>query len=319
MVGVGFYADDCVPKGNWMKILITGGAGFIASHIADAYLALGHEVVIVDDLSTGSVKNIPQKARLIQMSIADPALLEVFQKEKPDVVNHHAAQIDVRKSVANPGADAQINILGSLNLLEACRQSGVKKVVFASTGGAIYGEQDAYPADESHRTDPLSPYGIAKLSVEKYLAFYRHVHGLKTVILRYANVYGPRQNAHGEAGVVAIFCHKILKNEPPMINGDGKQTRDYVFVEDVVACNVKALDENVSGIFNVGTGIETDVNVLCETLLKSARSNLKAIYGPAKAGEQMRSCLKPGKLQKMPATDLAAGLAKTMQWFSKVN
>ncbi len=302
-----------------MKILITGGAGFIASHIADAYLSLGHEVVIVDDLSTGSLKNIPQKARLIQMSIADPALLEVLQKEKPDVVNHHAAQIDVRKSVATPGADAQVNIFGSLNLFEACRQVGVKKVIFASTGGAIYGEQDAYPADETHRTDPLSPYGIAKLSVEKYLGFYRHVYGLKTVILRYANVYGPRQNAHGEAGVVAIFSNKILKNEPPMVNGDGKQTRDYVFVEDVVACNVNALEENVSGIFNVGTGVETDVNELCAILLKSAESNLKPIYGPAKSGEQIRSCLKPGKLQKIPATDLTTGLVKTMQWFSKVN
>lgn len=302
-----------------MKILITGGAGFIASHIADAYLALGHEVIIVDDLSTGNLNNIPAKARWVQMSIADHALQDLLKSEKPDIVNHHAAQIDVRLSVMDPQADARINILGSLNLLEGCRQSGVKKIIFASTGGAIYGEQDFYPADETHRTDPLSPYGIAKLSVEKYLAFYRHVHGLRTVILRYANVYGPRQNAHGEAGVVAIFCKKILKNEPPTVNGDGKQTRDYVFVEDVVACNMKALEENVLGIFNVGTGVETDVNVLCETLLKSAGSNLKAVYGPAKAGEQMRSCLKPGKLQKMPIMDLATGLSKTMLWFSKVN
>ncbi len=298
-----------------MKILVTGGAGFIASHVADAYLKEGHDVIVVDNLSTGKKDHVSHNVRFYHSSIESPEVFQILEKEKPDLVNHHAAQIDVRKSVENPCYDAGVNIVGSLNLFEAARKSGVKKFVFASTGGAIYGEQDAYPADESHRTDPQSPYGIAKLSVEKYLQFYFWTYGIPFVCLRYANVYGPRQNAHGEAGVVAIFTEKLLKGETPVIYGDGTQTRDYVFVEDVAACNLEALKEGVKGIFNVGTGIETDVNTLAGHLLQLTSSDIKIPHAPAKPGEQKRSVLKPGVLQKDSPLSLQAGLTKTVEWF----
>jgi len=217
-----------------MKILVTGGAGFIASQIADAFINEGHDVYILDNLSTGFEKNINPKAKFINADITSLSIFEIFSKEKFDVVNHHAAQIDVRKSVADPIFDANTNILGTINLLQACTKTGVKKFMFASTGGAVYGEQEYFPADENHPTNPVSPYGITKLTIEKYLYFYKNEYGLNYTILRYANVYGPRQNPFGEAGVVAIFASKLLKNENPVINGEGKQTRDYVFVEDVV-------------------------------------------------------------------------------------
>jgi UDP-glucose 4-epimerase len=225
-----------------MKILVTGGAGFIGSHVVDAYLELGHEVVVVDNLSSGSIENLNPKAKFYKMDIRDSDIEDLFKNEKPDIVNHHAAQMDVRKSVEDPIYDADVNIIGSLNLLQNCIRYGVKKFIFASTGGAIYGEQDYFPADEEHPTRPLSPYGVAKLTVEKYLYFYKEVHGLNYVVLRYANIYGPRQNPHGEAGVVAIFTSKMLKGEQPVINGDGFQTRDYTFVGDVVRANVLALN-----------------------------------------------------------------------------
>jgi len=235
-----------------MKILVTGGAGFIGSHVVDAYLELGHEVVVVDNLSSGSIENLNPKAKFYEMDIRDSDIEDLFKNEKPDVVNHHAAQMDVRKSVEDPIYDADVNIIGSLNLLQNCIKYGVKKFIFASTGGAIYGEQDYFPADEEHPTRPLSPYGVAKLTVEKYLYFYKEVHGLNYVVLRYANIYGPRQNPHGEAGVVAIFTSKMLKGEQPVINGDGFQTRDYTFVGDVVRANVLALSYEKSDVFNIG-------------------------------------------------------------------
>ncbi|HQU74710.1 MAG TPA: NAD-dependent epimerase/dehydratase family protein, partial [Calditrichia bacterium] len=238
-----------------MKILITGGAGFIASNVADRYIELGHEVVIVDNLVTGQRENIPEKATFYEMDICDPELAAVFEKEKPEVVNHHAAQLDVRKSVADPIYDANINVLGSLNILQNCAKFGTRKFIFASTGGAIYGEQDYFPADEHHPNQPLSPYGITKLATEKYLYFFNDSYGLTYTILRYANVYGPRQNPHGEAGVVAIFARRMLKGEQPMINGSGEQTRDYVFVGDVVKANELALTGGDNTIFNIGTGI----------------------------------------------------------------
>lgn len=301
-----------------MKVLITGGAGFIGSNIADAYLREGHDVVIVDDLSTGRRANIPSAARFYEASIAGDAMRGIIEAERPDVVNHHAAQIDVRKSVADPCNDLRINILGSVRLFEHCRAFGVRRIIFASTGGAIYGAQDVYPADESHRTDPCSPYGIAKLSVEKYLAFYRLTYGIETVALRYANVYGPRQNPHGEAGVIAIFARKLLEGQSPTIFGDGTQTRDYVFVQDVVQCNVRALAEGVSGVFNVGTGIETDLNALARRLMALAKTDCAMYYAPARAGEQQRSCLQPGALQAQPHTALRDGLRETYAWFRSV-
>ena len=302
-----------IPKP--MKILLTGGAGFIASNIADAYLASGHEVVIIDDLSTGKRSNIPSKAKFYQQSIASPELQDIVAAEKPDVLNHHAAQIDVRKSVDDPVGDASINIIGSLSLLEACRKNGIKKIIFASTGGAIYGEQDSFPADETHRTEPKSPYGIAKLCIEKYLQFYQETYQIPFVALRYANVYGPRQNAFGEAGVVAIFSSKLLRGETPIIYGDGTQTRDFVFVGDVVACNVAALAADISGIFNVGTGMETDINQLVKQLISITGVTVSPEHQTGKPGEQHRSCIRPGALQKTAATTLAAGLQQTVDWF----
>src|SRR3990167_4433752 len=217
-----------------MKILITGGAGFIGSNITRGYLEAGHQVAVLDDFSTGKKGNIPDGVPVFRLSIESPEVANVVREFKPDVVNHHAAQIDVRKSVANPLEDARINIGGSLNLFGACVKSGVKKVIFASTGGAIYGEQVFTPASESHPTNPTSPYGISKLAVEKYLQFYQWTYGLSFVALRYSNVYGPRQNPFGEAGVIAIFIHKLLNGEQPIIFGNGLQTRDYIFINDVV-------------------------------------------------------------------------------------
>ncbi|GAB4327018.1 MAG: SDR family oxidoreductase [Calditrichia bacterium] len=302
-----------------MKILITGGAGFIGSNIADRYLELGHEVVIVDNLITGRRKNIPARATFYELDIRDKKLAEVFEKEKPDIVSHHAAQMDVRKSVADPIYDADVNVLGGLNLLQNSVQHKVKKVIFASTGGAIYGEQDYFPADEEHPLRPLSPYGITKLTTEKYLYFYNQTYGLTYTILRYANIYGPRQNPHGEAGVVAIFTQKILRGEQPIINGEGLQTRDYVFVGDVVKANELALQGGDNEIYNIGTGVETNVNELFREIVKRIGREVEEIHGPAKPGEQMRSVLTSEKIKKElgwePAFTLEEGLSATVEYF----
>ncbi|OGV07266.1 MAG: UDP-glucose 4-epimerase, partial [Ignavibacteria bacterium RIFOXYB2_FULL_36_7] len=226
-----------------MKILVTGGAGFIASHITDAFINEGHSVTVIDNLSTGFEKNVNPKAKFINADIGDTNLLQLFEKEKFDVVNHHAAQMDVRKSVADPAFDANTNIIGTINLLQCCIKTNVKKFMFASTGGAVYGEQNYFPADENHPTSPCSPYGISKLAVEKYLFFYKFQYNFNYTVLRYANIYGPRQNSKGEAGVVAIFTTKLLANEQPVINGTGKQTRDYVYVGDVVKANLTTLKD----------------------------------------------------------------------------
>jgi UDP-glucose 4-epimerase len=302
-----------------MKILVTGGAGFIASQIADAFINEGHNVFILDNLSTGFKKNINPKAHFIKSDISSPSILYLFEKEKFDVVNHHAAQIDVRKSVADPIYDANTNILGTINLLQACIKTGVKKFMFASTGGAVYGEQEYFPADEKHPTNPVSPYGITKLSIEKYLFFYKNEYGLDHTILRYANVYGPRQNPFGEAGVVAIFTNKLLKNENPIINGDGKQTRDYVFVADVVKANIITLNDENSDIYNVGTGIETSVNDLFVTLNSIAGGKAEGKHGPAAKGEQARSVITSDKLFNKfnwkPSIKIDEGLNKTFDFF----
>ncbi len=302
-----------------MKILLTGGAGFIGSHVADACLADSHEVVIIDNLVTGRKENIPPAARFIEMDICDSEVEELFEKENFDVVIHHAAQIDVRASVEGPQYDARVNIIGSLNILQGCKKSGVKKFIFASTGGAIYGEQDYYPADEEHPVRPVSPYGIGKLSVEKYLYFYHLDSGLGYVILRYGNVYGPRQNPHGEAGVVAIFANKMLEGSQPIVNGDGLQTRDYVFVGDIARANRLALAYPQCGIFNIGTGVETDVITIFRILQESLASDAREEHGPPPAGEQKRSvldcCLAEKELAWKPEVAIEEGLRKTADSF----
>jgi len=302
-----------------LKILVTGGAGFIASQVADAFIAEGNDVVILDDLSTGFEKNINPKANFVKANICDKNLSELFESEKFDVVNHHAAQMDVRRSVKDPEFDATTNILGTINLLQNCIKYGVKKFMFSSTGGAIYGEQDYFPADEKHNLQPKSPYGISKLAVEKYLYFYNSEYGLNYSILRYANIYGPRQNPFGEAGVVAIFSTKLLKGEQPLINGSGKQTRDYVFVGDVVKANLLALKDESSDIYNVGTGIETDVNELFIELNKIIGSGKEEKHGPTAAGEQMRSVITSDKLFNKfgwrPSTKIDDGLKATVEFF----
>lgn len=304
-----------------MKILVTGGAGFIASQIADAFIENGHEVVILDDLSTGFEKNINPKAKFIKANICDKSLGELFKSEKFDVINHHAAQMDVRRSVKDPEFDATTNILGTINLLQNSIKYGVKKFMFASTGGAVYGEQDYFPADEKHPLQPKSPYGISKLAVEKYLYFYNSEYQLNYSILRYANIYGPRQNPFGEAGVVAIFSTKLLKGEQPIINGHGKQSRDYVFVGDVVKANLLALKDEASDIYNIGTGIETDVNQLYQYINDITKANKEEIHGPAAAGEQLRSVISSDKLYNKfgwrPLTKLENGLELTVKYFRK--
>lgn len=300
-------------------ICITGGAGFIGSHIADAYVALGHEVIILDDLSSGSKHNIPKGAELVVADIRSDEAAQLFYDRKIDVLVHHAAQMDVRRSVENPLFDAEVNLLGLLNLLEAARKTGVQQVIFASTGGAIYGEQDVFPADEEHPVRPVSPYGVAKLASERYLYFYHCQYGLDVTCLRYANVYGPRQNPHGEAGVVAIFMHKLLRDEQAKINGDGKQTRDYVFVGDVVKANVAALGRTGFDTFNVGTGVETDVNQLFAEVFKALDTGSDAVHGNAQAGEQLRSSISSAKLQEKlgvsPDTPFPDGIQITAEWF----
>ncbi len=302
-----------------MKILVTGGAGFIASQIADAFINDGHQVVILDDLSTGFEKNINPKAKFVKVNICDKNLDTLFESEKFDVINHHAAQMDVRRSVKDPEFDATTNILGTINLLQNCIKHNVKKFMFASTGGAIYGEQDYFPADEKHNQQPKSPYGISKLAVEKYLYFYNSEYKLNYSILRYANIYGPRQNPFGEAGVVAIFSTKLLKDQQPIINGHGKQTRDYVFVGDVVKANQLTLNDEVSDIYNIGTGIETDVNQLFHFLNNITGSKKEEQHGPAAAGEQLRSVITSdkffNKFRWRPSTKLEDGLKLTVDFF----
>ena len=304
-----------------MKILVTGGAGFIASQIADAFIADGHKVFILDNLSTGFETNINPKAVFIKADIGDKSLSSLFEKEKFDVVNHHAAQMDVRRSVADPAFDATTNILGTINLLQNCVRTGVKKIMFASTGGAVYGEQNYFPADEKHPTAPLSPYGISKLAVEKYLFFYHTQYNLNYTILRYANIYGPRQNPFGEAGVIAIFSTKLLRRDQPVINGSGLQTRDYVFVSDVVKASLTTLNDEASDIYNIGTGIETDVNELFHIINNIAGNGMVEKHGPPAAGEQMRSVITSDKIFNKfnwrPSTKLDVGLKHTVNFFKE--
>jgi UDP-glucose 4-epimerase len=303
-----------------MKILVTGGAGFIGSHVSDSFIAAGHEVHIVDDLSGGRVENIPDQARFHQMDIRSADMRSLCAEHAFDVLCHHAAQMDVRRSVADPSFDADVNILGFISLMEAAREHGLKKVLFASTGGAIYGEPEYVPQDERHPVQPVSPYGITKLATEKYLHFYKTAYGIDYVALRYGNVYGPRQNPHGEAGVVAIFTLRMLGSEPVYVNGAGTQTRDYVFVGDVVRANLAALDYAGSGVFNIGTGVETDVNHLFREIKRLTGSDVPEKHVQAKPGEQLRSVLSyqaaSEALNWKPDYQVDEGLARTVDWFA---
>jgi UDP-glucose 4-epimerase len=306
-----------------MKVLVTGGAGFIGSHTVDALVATGaHQVAIFDDLSAGKRERINPRASFSQVDLRDAAtVVAAIERERPEVIVHLAAQMDVRRSVADPAFDAQVNLVGFLNLMEAARERGLKRVIFASTGGAIYGEQDVFPCDEEHPRRPVSPYGVAKFATEAYLFFYKVQYGIDYVALRYANVYGPRQDPHGEAGVVAIFCGRILENKVCTINGDGGQTRDYVYVGDVVRANLAAMNSAVSGAFNIGTGVETDVNQLYRALTVAAGAGDAPLHGPARSGEQRRSVISPGRaareLNWTPHVALSEGLGRTFAFFKE--
>ena len=306
-----------------MRILVTGGAGFIGSHTVDALVATAaHQVAVIDNLSAGKREQLNPGANFYEADIRDAAEVgRIIAIEQPEVIVHFAAQMDVRRSVADPAFDAQVNLVGFLNLMEAARQHGLRRVVFSSTGGAIYGEQDTFPADESHACRPVSPYGVAKFSTESYLFFYKAQYGVEYAAMRYANVYGPRQDPHGEAGVVAIFCGRLLADQPVTIFGDGEQTRDYVYVGDVVRANVAAVTAAVNGPINIGTGIETSVNRLYAALAAAAGSNRAPAYAAARAGEQSRSVIaatRAGReLDWRPEVTIEEGLRRTYQFFKE--
>jgi UDP-glucose 4-epimerase len=309
------------------KVLITGGAGFIGGHVAEAYLARGDRVWIVDDLSTGKMDNVPAGAEFIEASIESDLVPQLFERVGGfDLVNHHAAQMDVRVSVADPRRDARSNVLGFLNVLEAAEKHGVRRFIFVSSGGVVYGEPEDRPTVETAPKLPLSPYGVTKLAAEYYLYYYHRVHGLDYVAMRYSNVYGPRQDPHGEAGVVAIFCNRILAGQPLMVYGDGLQTRDYVFVEDVVRANLVLSDSTLAPganlddrAFNVGTGIETSVNQLADVLIRTSGKKTDLAHGPERRGELRHSSLSNARLRSLgwePRQSLDAGLKATFEYIA---
>jgi UDP-glucose 4-epimerase len=302
-----------------MHVVVTGGAGFIGVHTSRALLARGHRVTALDDLSHGKQEAVPEGARLIVRDVRTPEAIADLADLRPDAVLHLAAQMDVRRSVADPAFDASVNVVGTVNVLEAARAAGVRRVVFASTGGAIYGEQEQFPAAEGHPRRPASPYGVSKLCGEEYLAYAARAHGIPALALRYSNVYGPGQDPHGEAGVVAIFCGRLLRGEPPIINGDGLQTRDYVHVEDVAAANCAALESTAGGALNIGTGREATVVEVCGLLARELGFQRPPIHAAAKPGEQRRSSIDPSAARTAlgwePRVELAAGLAQTARWF----
>jgi UDP-glucose 4-epimerase len=302
------------------KILVTGGAGFIGSHVVDLFVSKGYEVVIVDDLSTGRVSNLNPAAKFYQLDIRDPKLRDVFDVERPDFISHHAAQMDVRRSVAQPLFDADVNILGSINLIECAREFEVRHFVYISTGGAVYGEPEKLPCDETHPINPICQYGASKHTVEHYLYMYNVNYGLQYTVLRYPNVFGPRQDPHGEAGVVAIFTGRMLLDEQVMIYGDGEQTRDFVFVGDCARANYLALTvEHSPGIYNIGWGRPTSINEIFTNLAKITNYTQPVQYGPAKVGETRHIYLDASKADRdlgwSPAVSLDDGLTETVEYF----
>lgn len=316
-----------------MRILITGGAGFIGGHIADALTANGHEIAVVDNLSTGERQNVPESSSFFEIDVTDSvAVKKAMEEFKPEAICHQAAQMSVSRSVREPEFDAEVNILGLINVLKAAAEVGTKRFVFASSGGVLYGDVTE-PAPETTTPNPISPYGISKWAGERYLQFFSNEHGMNTVALRYSNVYGPRQNPHGEAGVVAIFCTKMLSGEQASVNGDGKYIRDYVFVNDVVDANVKSLTGTSTGFtaFNVGTGAPTDVNQLADALKSNCQDELKqrgesvvvpdVAHGPARAGDLRSNLISYEKIQAdlgwEPKTKVDEGLKATASWFAQ--
>ncbi|MBI3953773.1 MAG: NAD-dependent epimerase/dehydratase family protein [Chloroflexi bacterium] len=301
------------------RVLVTGGAGFIGSHVVDALVAGGAEVVVVDNLSTGRRENVPGATGLVQRGIEEPSLLEVFRRQRPEAVVHLAAQSSVAASMRDPALDARTNILGAINLLRCCQETGVKRVVYTSTGGALYGEPTYLPCDERHPIEPLSYYGLSKHTVERYLKLFAQDTGLRYTILRFANVYGPRQDPYGEAGVVAIFASLLLQGKAPTIFGDGEQTRDFVYVEDVVQACLSALERGASQAYNIGTGTQTSVNSLFRSLASLTGYRGQPIYGPPRSGDVRHIALTPQKaateLGWRPQTALAAGLERTVAHF----
>lgn len=308
-----------MPK--YTRALVTGGAGFIGSHIVDALIRRHVKVFVVDDLSTGRKENVNPNAGFTRISLLNPQFPGLLKRLRPDVVFHAAAHLDLRASVEDPAKDAEINIMGSLALFQAARKAGVKKIVFSSTGGPMYPGNVRPPWSEKVPAEPLSPYGISKRAAEMYLVFLNDVHGVPSVALRYSNVYGPRQNAHGEAGVVAIFASRMLKNRPVTMYGDGKQTRDYVYVDDVVVANLLAMQKNIVGIFNIGTGKETNVLSVFKKLKKLTGASVPERHAPAPPGELLRSALDSRKaahdLGWHPAVSLDEGLQRTVEWFRR--
>jgi UDP-glucose 4-epimerase len=305
-----------------LRVLVTGGAGFIASNVVDALIDAGHQVSVVDDLSTGFERNLNPRATFYKLSICDAGLSDVFERERPEVVNHHAAQMDVRRSASEPVFDAEINVLGSLNLITNCVRSGVGRIVYASTGGAIYGDPEYIPADEGHPINPISQYGVSKHTVEHYLFLYNILHGIKYVTLRYANVYGPRQNPHGEAGVVAIFAAQMLTGVQPSIFGAGDKTRDYVHIADVVQANMLALERGDNSILNIGTGIETSDQEIFDTLADVLGYAGRPHYAPLRPGEVYRISLESGKAREdlgwSPRLSLKEGIARTADYYREL-
>lgn len=304
-----------------MKILVTGGAGFIGSHIVDRFVQEGFEVVVADNLSTGSRGNVNHAAKFYRADIRGRWLERVFRRERPAIVCHHAAQMDVRRSVLEPVFDAETNIIGTLNVLQYALKFGARKVIFASSGGAVYGEPLGGPASETHVLRPSSPYGISKSVGDEYLRYFYEAGGLEFVSLRYANVYGPRQNPLGEAGVVGIFARKMLMGEQPIINGNGRQTRDFIYVDDVVEANVAALNKGAHGVYNVGTGKETTINELFGLLAGLITPSCREVHGPAKKGEQMSSSLDSTRIHREldwePKVPLKEGLARTVEFYRR--
>jgi UDP-glucose 4-epimerase len=302
-----------------VKILVTGGAGFIGSHIVDAFCSAGHQVAVVDDLSTGFRHNMASGIPLHETDIRDARLADVFKNEKPEIVCHQAALANVRESFEKPLLYAQVNVVGSLNVLECCRRFGTKKIIYASTGGAVYGPPQQLPVTEDHPINPLDPYGASKHHVEHYLHLYRKNFGLAYTVLRYPNVYGPRQNPFGEAGVVAIFSRMMLDKGRPVINGSGNQERDFVSVSDIARANVLALEKGDGEIMNVGSGIGTSINMIFTELTKLTGYREEAVHGPAMAGEVDRIFLNSSRAETIlgwtPKMGLVAGLQATVEFF----